>query len=168
MVTWELRFAVSECRDKRLVDVGNAVLVNGHLTLAHVLVAKYADHLLLYQQEQIFVRAGLPIARSTLADWVDRCGFALQPLADALRQTILSYPVVHADEIPVSISVSFVRTLFLRIFITDVDSEAARKNKGMQFMELLHHVTPQLLAQSFYALRHDAPVGVDGMLWQEC
>ena len=32
--------------------------------------------------------------------------------------------------------------------------EAARRNKGMQFTALLHHITPQLLAQSFYALRH--------------
>jgi hypothetical protein len=29
--------------------------------------------------------------------------------------------------------------------------EAARRNKGMQFTALLHHITPQLLAQSFYA-----------------
>ena len=45
--------------------------------------------------------------------------------------------------------------------------EAARRNKGMQFTALLHHITPQLLAQSFYALRRDAAVGVDGMSWRE-
>ncbi|MCP5347233.1 MAG: IS66 family transposase [Pseudomonadales bacterium] len=69
--------------------------------LAQVLVAKYADHLPLYRQEWIFERAGLGIPRSTLAEWVGRCGVALQPLADALRETILSHPVVHADETPV-------------------------------------------------------------------
>jgi len=37
----------------------------------------------------------------------------------------------------------------------------------MQFTALLHHVTPQLLAQIFYALRRDAAVGVDGMSWRE-
>ncbi|WP_346265843.1 reverse transcriptase domain-containing protein [Pseudomonas syringae] len=37
----------------------------------------------------------------------------------------------------------------------------------MQFTALLHHVTPQLLAQSFYALCRDAAVGVDGMSWRE-
>lgn len=71
--------------------------------LAHVLVAKYADHLPLYRQERIFGRAGYPIARSTLADWVGRCGVALQPLADALRDAILSHSVVHADETPVPV-----------------------------------------------------------------
>ena len=45
--------------------------------------------------------------------------------------------------------------------------EAARRNKGMQFTALLHHITLQLLAQSFYALRRDAAVGVDGMSWRE-
>ncbi|MGY3306173.1 transposase [Pseudomonas sp. PvR086] len=38
--------------------------------LAHVMVAKFADHLPLYRQEKIFGRAGLAIARSTLAQWV--------------------------------------------------------------------------------------------------
>lgn len=37
----------------------------------------------------------------------------------------------------------------------------------MQFTALLHHVTPQLLTQSFYSLRRDAAVGVDGMSWRE-
>ena len=45
--------------------------------------------------------------------------------------------------------------------------EAARRNKGMQFTALLHHTTPQLFAQSFYALRRDAAVGVDGMSWRK-
>ena len=69
--------------------------------LAHVLVAKYADHLPLYRQESIFERAGMKLARSTLADWVGTCGVHLQPLADALRQAILAHRVVHADETPV-------------------------------------------------------------------
>lgn len=37
----------------------------------------------------------------------------------------------------------------------------------MQFTALLHHITPQLLTQSLYALRRDAAVGVDGMSWRE-
>ena len=37
--------------------------------VAHVLIAKYLDHLPLYRQEGIFGRAGLPIPQSTLAGW---------------------------------------------------------------------------------------------------
>ena len=40
---------------------------------------------------------------------------------------------------------------------------AAKRDKKLRFTALLHHITPQLLAQSFYALRHDAASGVDGV-----
>lgn len=69
--------------------------------LAQVLIAKYADHLPLYRQEQIFARAGVAIPRSTLSEWIGHCGVQLQPLIDALRESILKEPVLHADETPV-------------------------------------------------------------------
>ena len=69
--------------------------------LAHVMVAKFADHLPLYRQEKIFGRAGLAIPRSTLAQWVGQTGVQLQPLVDALRESVLAQRVVHADETPV-------------------------------------------------------------------
>lgn len=70
--------------------------------LAQVLVAKYADHLPLYRQEGIFARAGVEIARSTLAQWVGSCGVALQPLVDAMKDELLAERVLHADETPVA------------------------------------------------------------------
>jgi RNA-directed DNA polymerase len=45
--------------------------------------------------------------------------------------------------------------------------ERARKNKQERFTALLHHVTPQLLRESFYALKRKAAPGVDGMTWKE-
>lgn len=70
--------------------------------LTHVLLAKYLDHLLLYCQQGSFGRAGLEIPRSTLAQWVGRCGVALQPPVDALREAKFERGVLHADETPVS------------------------------------------------------------------
>lgn len=70
--------------------------------LAHVLVAKYADHLPLYRQQGIFARAGLALSDSTLAQWVGACGVHLQPLVDALQAELLAQPVLHADETPVA------------------------------------------------------------------
>jgi transposase len=70
--------------------------------LAQVLVAKYLDHLPLYRQEAIFERAGMAIARSTLAQWVGECGVQLQPLVDALTAEMLGHCVLHADETPVA------------------------------------------------------------------
>jgi transposase len=69
--------------------------------LAHVMIAKFADHLPLYRQESIFGRAGLAIPRSTLAQWVGVTGVQLQPLVDALRDVVLRQQVIHADETPV-------------------------------------------------------------------
>nr|WP_246590023.1 IS66 family transposase [Marinobacterium ramblicola] len=69
--------------------------------LAQVLIAKYADHLPLYRQEQIFTRAGVALPRSILAEWVGLCGVQLQPLVDALRDALLKEAVLHADETPV-------------------------------------------------------------------
>lgn len=71
--------------------------------LAQVIVAKYADHLPLYRQEQIFGRAGLAIPRSTLASWTGACGAKLQPLVDALKRELLARPVLQADETPVAL-----------------------------------------------------------------
>ena len=70
--------------------------------LAQVLVAKFLDHLPLYRQERIFERAGLAIARSTLAQWVGECGVQLQPLVEALTAELLRHDVLHADETPVA------------------------------------------------------------------
>lgn len=83
----------------QIIDKG--VATPGLLT--QVLVAKYADHVPLYRQEQIFARAGVKLPRSTLAEWVGVCGVRLQPLVDALREAILNEPVVHVDETPVQV-----------------------------------------------------------------
>ncbi len=77
-------------------DIDKGIPTTG--LLASVLVNKYADHLPLYRQEQIFARAGLAIPRSTLGAWVGMCGVQLQPLVDALHQEILQQGVLHADE----------------------------------------------------------------------
>ena len=45
--------------------------------------------------------------------------------------------------------------------------ERARKNKHERFTAWLHHVTPQLLRDSFYALKRKAAPGVDGVTWKE-
>src|SRR5690625_829582 len=48
-----------------VIDKGLA----SHRLLAHVLVAKYADHLPLYRRQKRFAREGITLPLSTLADW---------------------------------------------------------------------------------------------------
>lgn len=45
--------------------------------------------------------------------------------------------------------------------------EAARRDRRLRFTALLHHITPELLAESFYALKRQASAGVDGVSWKE-
>src|SRR5260370_1130195 len=45
--------------------------------------------------------------------------------------------------------------------------EAAGGNKEMKFTALLHHLTVDLLRDSFYSLKRKAAPGVDGITWQE-
>jgi len=71
--------------------------------LAQVVVAKHDDHLPLYRQEEIYARSGVHIPRSSMAQWIGICGVRLAPLADALKEFILSHSVIHADETPVSL-----------------------------------------------------------------
>ena len=68
---------------------------------AWVMIQKYLDHLPLYRIEQISARHGVPLARSTLAEWVGRIGVALQPLAERLAELLKQGQVLHADETPV-------------------------------------------------------------------
>jgi hypothetical protein len=71
--------------------------------LAHVLVSKYADHLPLYRQAEIYAREGVELERSTLADWVGSTSKLLAPLNEALRQHVMSASKLHADDTPVPV-----------------------------------------------------------------
>ena len=71
--------------------------------LAHVLVSKYADHLPLYRQCEIYERVGVELERSTLADWVGATSALLEPLVEALRRYVLDCGKLHADDTPVPV-----------------------------------------------------------------
>lgn len=67
-------------------------------TVAHVLVAKYADHLPLYRQARIMSRQGIDLDRSTLADWVGRTAFELRPIFHALTANLKLSTKLSMDE----------------------------------------------------------------------
>ena len=71
--------------------------------LAHVLVAKYGDHLPLYRQSQMFEREGIDLDRSTLADWVGKSAALLEPLADAIGRHVLGGAAIFADDTPIQL-----------------------------------------------------------------
>ena len=71
--------------------------------LAHMLVAKYADHLPLYRQEAIYARGGVELSRSTLAGWVGAVCRTMAPLGEALRRYVLDAKKLHGDDTPVPV-----------------------------------------------------------------
>jgi transposase len=83
---------------ERPIDGGMAT----EALLAHVLVNKYADHLPLYRQSQIFARQGVDLDRSTLCNWVGRACWWLEPLHELLLSTVLSSPRLAIPTAPPS------------------------------------------------------------------
>lgn len=71
--------------------------------LAHVLVGKYADHLPLYRQSEIYAREGIELPRSTLAEWVGGAHHLLRPLVAALRRYVLDTDKLHGDDTPIPV-----------------------------------------------------------------
>src|SRR5476651_1305202 len=71
--------------------------------LAHVLVAKFADHLPLYRQSVIYAREGVDLDRALLASWVGAASALLRPLVDAVRRHVLAATKLHADDTPIPV-----------------------------------------------------------------
>ncbi len=96
------KYACRACEDMVVQAPAPARLIEGGLpteaTVAHVLVAKYADHLPLYRQAQIYERQGIHLDRSTLADWVGRAAFHLRPIRERILAHLKSSAKLFADE----------------------------------------------------------------------
>lgn len=98
------QYACRPCETVTAAPIPPAVIDGGLAAvglLAWVAVCKYLDHLPLYRIEQIAARDGVPLARSTLGEWIGRIGVALQPLADRLAELLRERSCLHADETPV-------------------------------------------------------------------
>lgn len=90
---------VQEPAPSRPIDRGLA----GPGLLAHVLVSKYADHLPLYRQSEIYEREGLDLDRSTLAGWVGGASEVLAPLVEQVHRYVMSGGELHGDDTPVPV-----------------------------------------------------------------
>jgi transposase len=66
--------------------------------LAHVAVSKYADHLPLHRLEEIFLRQGVHITRSTMGHWIKQIADLLRPIANAMARASLAAHRIHTDD----------------------------------------------------------------------
>ena len=71
--------------------------------LAHIVVAKFCDHLPLYRQAEIYARSGLDIDRSQLAEWLGHVAWLLKPLVERIADHVMAGRVIHADDTPVDV-----------------------------------------------------------------
>jgi transposase len=71
--------------------------------LAHVTTSKFADHLPLYRQSEIYAREGVELERSTLACMVGGCTALLQPLVAAIQRYVVSAYKLHGDDTPLPV-----------------------------------------------------------------
>ncbi len=90
---------VQEPAPTRPVERGMA----GPGLLAHIIVAKYDDHLPLYRQTEILARMGADIPRSTLIDWCGRGVATLGPLIERIRAIVMAADRLHADDTPIRV-----------------------------------------------------------------
>ena len=68
--------------------------------IAQVSVAKYADHLPLYRQEEIYARQGVEVPRSSMGRWLSLSAEAIKPIYQRMQELVLESRVLQADESP--------------------------------------------------------------------
>lgn len=102
LVTRRPRYGCRSCESTVVQAPAPARIVEGGIPtealIAQVLVSKYADHLPLYRQAQIYARQGIQLDRSTLADWVGRAAWYLRPLRDHILERLRRSERLFADE----------------------------------------------------------------------
>lgn len=102
IVTIRPRYACPKGRAGVSQAPAPAHLIEGGLPtealLAQVIVSKYSEHLPLYRQAQVFARHGVPLDRSTLADWVGRAAFHLAPIVDRMAELLKGSSKLFMDE----------------------------------------------------------------------
>ena len=71
--------------------------------LAHILVAKYCDHLPLYRQTGIYARDGVDLDRAVMAGWVGKSVWLSAPLVEAIGDHVMAGTALHGDDTPVPV-----------------------------------------------------------------
>ncbi|MGB3244957.1 MAG: IS66 family transposase [Sulfitobacter sp.] len=104
IVTRRPKYACRSCEAGIVQAPAKLRLIEGGMpteaTIASVIVSKYADHLPLYRQSQIYARQGVDIDRSTLAFWVGKAAHELKPVHDAMLVHLKTSSKLFMDETP--------------------------------------------------------------------
>src|SRR5438309_6247171 len=77
--------------------------IAGASLLAQVIVSKWADHLPLHRQEQMFARYGVAISRKSMGGWMAQCAALLKPLYVAAKKVLFESKVIGTDDTGVKV-----------------------------------------------------------------
>lgn len=95
------KYACPKCHDHVTAAPVPAAVIDKGLPgpglLAQVAACKYADHLPLHRLERILGRHGVPLARSTLCDWMAQVAGLLRPLTEVMADEVRQSYLLHTD-----------------------------------------------------------------------
>lgn len=91
--------------------------------LAHVITAKFADHLPLYRLEGILARNAVVLNRSTLGGWARAGADLLEPLVNRMGALVRASKALQTDDTPVPLlrGRGTTRTAHLWVYLGDAD-----------------------------------------------
>lgn len=102
LVTKRPKFACRACAGVVVQAPAPARLIEGGMpteaAVAHVAVARYADHMPLYRQAQALARQGIEIGRDVLASWMGAAAFAIRPVVARMREILRGSARLFVDE----------------------------------------------------------------------
>ena len=101
------KYACPKCRDGVVSPPVPPKPISGGIAgaglVSFVITSKFADHLPLYRLEDIVLRHGVFLSRSTLCDWVRNAALLLTPLAELQKTLVLQSAIVWTDDTPVTV-----------------------------------------------------------------
>ena len=71
--------------------------------LAYILTSKFVDHIPFYRQEQQFLRLGVEISRTNMANWAMKVSDACISILNLMKESLLDGRYIHIDETTVQV-----------------------------------------------------------------
>jgi transposase len=103
---WALKQPQSEAKGILIAPIPSRTVAKGlfgESLLAYLVMGKFADHLPLHRQINIFQRQGIRLAASTVCDNIAFVSKQLEPLYASLRREVVANHYVQADETPIRV-----------------------------------------------------------------
>ena len=102
------KYACKHCQEHEMttpikVAAAQPAVIKGSIAtpeaIAHIMTQKYVMYSPLYRQEQEYLRAGVPLSRQTMSNWLLKAASLwFKPVYDKMKAELLKQDILHADE----------------------------------------------------------------------